>query len=82
MEIVMITKTILFILLLLIIGCGQIEFNEEAIEKTIFGKPLPNRVGFHNHDPKSHNLEINDQTAAVTMQVDPEWTFILDITTM
>ena len=61
------TKFIIFILILLMAGCVQFDFDEEALETSIFGEPLLNRVGTHDHDahPHAHDHahEDTDETA-------------------
>jgi hypothetical protein len=63
------TSPLILILVLLVVGCGQLHIDEEALEETVFGKPLPNQVELHDHDAHSHDHEHEGETTAADMQV-------------
>ncbi|MCA9921076.1 MAG: hypothetical protein KC421_01825 [Anaerolineales bacterium] len=50
------TKPIFLILLLLLLpACAQFNFDEAALEESIFGEPISNRVEAHDHADHNHS---------------------------
>lgn len=48
-------KPILLVLMLfLLVGCVQFDYDTKALEKSMFGKPLPNRITTPAHKPHDH----------------------------
>jgi hypothetical protein len=61
------TSLIILILMLLMVGCSPLALNEVALEESIFGSPLSNRVALHDHDAHTHDH--HEEVTEVEMQV-------------
>lgn len=76
LELTMKFKPILLVLMLiLLVGCVQFDYDKKALEKSIFGKPLPNRITTPAHKPQhllaAHDHDI-DLASAKTSEYDEE----------